>query len=126
MYLVLAQIILASMVKLVAFMAQLSNKVDLHYICIYFCGSEVHCHHRRSEKKLWILIQTFRENWLSILKVSMLVNFLTGSMDEVEAQIESNKCDRNYKDPVQTLPEAPPPLCNTPGDNCEQCSDLKD
>jgi len=68
----------------------------------------------------------FQRKLVEYLESVHVGEFLTGSMDEVEAQIESNKCDRNYKDPVQTLPEAPPPLCNTPGDNCEQCSDLKD
>ena len=51
--------------------------------------------------------------------------FLTETMAEVEANINTmEKSDRDYKDPTQTLPEAPPHLCDTPGDHCNKCQRL--
>src|SRR6266536_3045228 len=51
--------------------------------------------------------------------------FQTGTKDEVEAEIKFKETQPGYQDPTQTLPVPPPPLCDTPGDDCKDCESLQ-
>jgi len=52
--------------------------------------------------------------------------FQTGSMDQVEVEIKDREThEEDYQDPTQTLPDPPPPLCDTPGDACPGCQGLE-
>ncbi|EDQ98868.1 uncharacterized protein LACBIDRAFT_318605 [Laccaria bicolor S238N-H82] len=65
----------------------------------------------------------FQRKIVEYLEAVHIGEFMTGSMDKVkhEVEIEKNQ-NTNYKDPTQTLPEAPPPFCDC--NNCEKCENL--
>jgi hypothetical protein len=44
--------------------------------------------------------------------------FMTGTMDEVKEQVDENMMAKEYKDPTQTLPDAPPESTEC---NCNKC-----
>jgi Helitron helicase-like domain at N-terminus len=68
----------------------------------------------------------FQQKMVEYLEGVHVGEFLTGSMSEVKAKVEQNmECGANYQDPTQTLPEAPPPLCETPEDDCANCDCLE-
>ncbi len=71
----------------------------------------------------------FQNKIVEYLESVHIGEFMTGSMSDVEAEVEA-KCsnDTEYKDPTQTLPEAPPPLCDTcetPDEECPNCQCLE-
>jgi hypothetical protein len=47
--------------------------------------------------------------------------FMTGTMDEVKEQVDENMKAKEYKDPTQTLPDAPPESTNCDCNKCENC-----
>ncbi|KDR65460.1 hypothetical protein GALMADRAFT_43933, partial [Galerina marginata CBS 339.88] len=69
----------------------------------------------------------FQRQIVEYLESVHIGEFLTGSKDEVEDQINIEKSEnKKYQDPTQTLPDAPPPLCNNKTcDNCSDCEALE-
>ncbi|KDR74575.1 hypothetical protein GALMADRAFT_50877, partial [Galerina marginata CBS 339.88] len=66
----------------------------------------------------------FQRQIVEYLESVHIGEFLTGSKDEVEDQINIEKSEnKKYQDPTQTLPDAPPPLCNDKA--CNNCSDCE-
>lgn len=50
---------------------------------------------------------------------------LTGTMDKVKDKIDIEVTwNKNNKDPTQTLPESPPPICKDTCNNCLDCKKL--
>ena len=65
----------------------------------------------------------FQQRMVEYLESVHSGEFLTGNMADVKAKIEENTNSANYKDPTQTLPEQPPPLCNELDHKCNNdCS----
>src|SRR4051794_9219253 len=71
----------------------------------------------------------FQKKMVEYLESVHIGEFMTGSMSEIEAEIKNKHLnDKHYVDPTQTLPQAPPPLCDTcdtPNDKCATCASLK-
>ncbi|KDR64971.1 hypothetical protein GALMADRAFT_46308, partial [Galerina marginata CBS 339.88] len=69
----------------------------------------------------------FQRQIVEYLESVHIGEFLTGSKDEVEDQINIEKSEnKKYQDPTQTLPDAPPSLCNDKAcDNCLDCEALE-
>ncbi|KAF9521443.1 hypothetical protein CPB83DRAFT_778736, partial [Crepidotus variabilis] len=72
--------------------------------------------------------EEFQRNMVEYLESVHQGELSTGSLENVQARVKESKKDKNYSDPTQTLPEAPPPICN--GGRCEAdckaCSKLSD
>ena len=67
----------------------------------------------------------FQQRLVEYLESVHVGGFLTGTMSDVKAEVDENTLhNENYCDPTQTLPDAPPPLCETPGDECSNCKNL--
>ena len=65
----------------------------------------------------------FQKRMVEYLESVHVGEFLTGSMDQVRHNVETEKShNEDYADPTQTLPEPPPPLCK---DACDKCYDSK-
>src|SRR6202047_314100 len=47
--------------------------------------------------------------------------FMTGTIEEVKEQVDGNMKAKEYKDPTQTLPDAPPEPTNCDCNKCESC-----
>ena len=72
----------------------------------------------------------FQKAFVEYLESVHIGEFMTGTMDEVKAQVAANSQNKDYKDPTQTLPEMPPPICKGNHDItsdyiCRDCSNLK-
>ncbi|KAF9471126.1 hypothetical protein BDN70DRAFT_767799, partial [Pholiota conissans] len=80
----------------------------------------------------------FQKALISYLESAHQGEFITGSMDEIKAKVPMPQEGRKgvhsiktnepcstilpgYKDPTQTLPSQPPPLCTLHSDNVEHC-----
>lgn len=65
----------------------------------------------------------FQKKIVEYLEAVHIGEFMTGSMDKVKHQVDIEKNqNKDYKDPTQTLPEAPPTFCDC--NNCEKCENL--
>ncbi len=68
----------------------------------------------------------FQQKMVEYLESVHIGEFMTGTLDQVETEVGTNqKNDKDYKDPTQTLPEAPPPLCDNSNDDCAECGCLE-
>ena len=72
----------------------------------------------------------FQKAFVEYLESVHIGEFMTGTMDEVKAQVAEKSNNRDYKDPTQTLPEMPPPICKGEHDItsdyvCRNCNNLK-
>jgi len=68
----------------------------------------------------------FQQKLVEYLEGVHIGEFMTGKMDQVEAEVEANqKHDKEYQDPTQTLPEAPPSLCDDHDDSNANCECLE-
>jgi hypothetical protein len=47
--------------------------------------------------------------------------FMTGTMDEVKKQADKNMKTEEYKNPTQTLPDAPPVPADCDCTKCKSC-----
>jgi hypothetical protein len=72
----------------------------------------------------------FQKAFVEYLESVHVGEFMTGTMDEVKGQVAENSKNEDYKDPTQTLPEMPPPICK--GDHemtsdyvCRDCRNVK-
>ena len=70
-------------------------------------------------------------NWqkqlISWLESCQTGQFMTGTQEEVLASVAGCLKDESYKDPTETLPQLPPPLCNTKhakNESCGKCDDI--
>ena len=63
----------------------------------------------------------FQKELIQYLESVHVGEFLTGTMSEVKSKVDKCSNIQNYQDPTQTLPEAPPPLCNEHSDDCFDC-----
>jgi len=69
-------------------------------------------------------VSGFQQRMVEYLEGVHIGEFLTGSMEQVKEELTNNSCNPNYKDPTQTLPEAPPPICHEYSENCTNCACL--
>src|ERR1700676_2690693 len=63
----------------------------------------------------------FQKKIVEYLECVHLGEFMTGTMDEVKEQAQENMKAKEYRDPTQTLPDAPPELTNCDCNKCESC-----
>jgi Helitron helicase-like domain at N-terminus/PIF1-like helicase len=63
----------------------------------------------------------FQKELIQYLESVHVGEFLTGTMNEVKSKVDKFSDNQNYQDPTQTLPEAPPPLCNELSNDCFDC-----
>src|SRR6202453_852061 len=64
----------------------------------------------------------FQRKIVEYLESVHIGEFMTGTMDDVKAEVDENCTHKSYADPTQTLPEAPPPFCDC--GNCKTCKSL--
>ena len=50
-----------------------------------------------------------------------ICEFMTGTMDEIKEQVQENMKAKEYRDPTQTLPDAPPEPTYCGCTKCESC-----
>lgn len=63
----------------------------------------------------------FQKRIVEYLESVHVGEFMTGTMDEVKEQVDKNMKAKEYKDPTQTLPDAPPESTNCDCNKCENC-----
>ena len=65
----------------------------------------------------------FQHRMVEYLESVHMGEFMTGSMKDIKDQVDHQCSDKNYTDPTQTLPEAPPPLCRSINcaNDCKTC-----
>ena len=70
---------------------------------------------------------SFQKRLVKYLESVHIGEFMTGPMEKVVSDVECHVAqDPKYRDPTQTLPECPPPLCKHPmKDNCARCKKHK-
>jgi len=69
----------------------------------------------------------FQTRMIEYLESVHMGEFLTETIDEVKAQVGENAENENYKNPTQTLPEAPPSICqqdHVTSNDCDDCECL--
>ena len=69
----------------------------------------------------------FQKRIVEYLESVHIGEFMTGPMEKVVSDVEYRTAqDSEYRDPTQTLPESPPPLCKHPlKDDCARCKKHK-
>jgi hypothetical protein len=63
----------------------------------------------------------FQKKIVEYLESVHVGEFMTGTMDEIKEQVEKNMKTEEYKDPTQTLPDAPPEPTHCDCTKCESC-----
>jgi hypothetical protein len=63
----------------------------------------------------------FQKRMVEYLESVHVGEFMTGTMDEVKEQVDKNMKTEEYKDPTQTLPDAPPEPTDCDCTKCELC-----
>jgi len=72
---------------------------------------------------------TFQKEMVEYLESVHQGEMITGSLENIKAQVKESKLDTNYVDPTQTMPECPPPLCidkNCQSLQCIECQNIRD
>jgi hypothetical protein len=72
----------------------------------------------------------FRMRLVKYLETTHAGDFMSASLKEVEDDVRHASTSEDYKDPTETLPEAPPPPCSKsrPGyecNDCDRCTNVK-
>jgi hypothetical protein len=71
----------------------------------------------------------WKRHLISWLESCHIGEFMTGTQDEVLARIAKSSEHESYNNPTETLPQAPPGLCNSvhaQNDSCSKCDLLKE
>jgi hypothetical protein len=69
----------------------------------------------------------FQRRLVEYLESVHVGEFMTGPMEKVASNVEHLATNLEYKDPTQTLPRQPPPLCKHPiKDDCARCKRHQD
>src|SRR6267378_4365561 len=63
----------------------------------------------------------FQKRIVEYLESVYVGEFMTGTMDEVKERVDENMKAKEYKDPTQTLPDAPPKPTECDCNKCESC-----
>src|ERR1700723_84936 len=63
----------------------------------------------------------FQKKIVEYLESVHIGEFMTGTMDEVKEQVQENMKAKEYKDPTQTLTDAPPKPTDCDCNKCESC-----
>jgi len=63
----------------------------------------------------------FQKRIVEYLESVHVGEFMTGTMDEVKEQVDENMKAKEYRDPTQTLPDAPPEPAECDCNKCESC-----
>ncbi|KIM76655.1 hypothetical protein PILCRDRAFT_33250, partial [Piloderma croceum F 1598] len=63
----------------------------------------------------------FQKKMVEYLESVHVGEFMTETMDEVKEQVDENMKVKEYKDPTQTLPDAPPQSTDYDCNKCESC-----
>jgi hypothetical protein len=63
----------------------------------------------------------FQKEMVEYLESVHVGEFMTGTMDEVKEQVDENMKAKEYKDPTQMLPDAPPEQTDCDCNKCESC-----
>src|SRR3984957_20984001 len=63
----------------------------------------------------------FQREMVEYLESVHVGEFETGTTDEVKEQVDENMKSEEYKDPTQTLPDAPPEPTDCDCNKCESC-----
>jgi hypothetical protein len=70
---------------------------------------------------------TFQKRLVEYLESVHVGEFMTGPMEKIASEVECLAKNPEYKDPTQTLPHPPPPLCKHPmKDDCAKCKKHRD
>jgi hypothetical protein len=68
----------------------------------------------------------FQQKMIRYLESVHVGEFLTGSMTDVEIRVRENSHNEDYRNPTETLPEQPPPLCDIHNNNDTACTCLEE
>src|SRR6202050_3467328 len=63
----------------------------------------------------------FQEKMVEYLESVHVGEFMKRTMDEVKEQVDKNMKAKEYKDPTQTLPDAPSEQTDCDCNKCESC-----
>jgi hypothetical protein len=63
----------------------------------------------------------FQKRIVEYLESVHVGEFMTGTMDEVKEKVDENMKAKEYRDPTQTLPDAPPEPTDCDCNKCESC-----
>jgi len=63
-------------------------------------------------KKLWILTLTFKKKLVEYLESVHVGEFLTGSKEYAQSNVQASEKQDDYRDPTTTLPQHPPIQCD--------------
>jgi Helitron helicase-like domain at N-terminus/PIF1-like helicase len=66
----------------------------------------------------------FQTKLIEYLESTHVGEFLTGSQDDIMAQVKHDSQSEGYLDPTQTLPVSPPNACEAKCGECEDCKEL--
>ena len=72
----------------------------------------------------------FQKAFVEYLESVHIGEFMTGTMEEVKTKVAQNSKNEDYRDPTQTRPEMPPPMCKdihdfTSDNTCRNCKQLR-
>lgn len=69
----------------------------------------------------------FQRQMVQYLEGCHIGEFLTGSQEQVQKQVNSSMIDDEYADPTQTIAEPPPKRCSSPSTcgGCKRCADIE-
>ena len=71
----------------------------------------------------------WKNNLISWLESCHIGQFMTGTQNEVVNNVAEQTKNESYRDPTETLPQAPPQMCNlthTQNAECNKCNNLND
>ena len=69
----------------------------------------------------------FQKKLISWLESCHIGEFMTGSKQDILERVAKQTESKLYRDPTETLPQPPPPLCqlnHSKDDNCKSCTEL--
>ena len=69
----------------------------------------------------------FQKKLISWLESCHIGEFMTGSKQDILERVAKQSESKSYRDPTETLPQPPPPLCqlnHSKDDNCQSCTEL--
>ncbi|KIL57946.1 hypothetical protein M378DRAFT_15905 [Amanita muscaria Koide BX008] len=66
----------------------------------------------------------FQQKIVAWVESCQIGEFVTGTQEEVLQRVQEKAKSPDYKDPTETLPEAPPPMCSVQCKTCKKCRRL--
>jgi hypothetical protein len=77
------------------------------------------------QRKLLDPNSDFRKHLIQYLEAVHAGEFMNGTMEDVEANVEAASSHTDYRVPTETMPRSPPSACESNCDRCAKCCALK-